>query len=254
MLIAAVVVLGVVVGSYLGLVADRLPRGESTSHGRSHCDACGAELRWYELVPLVSWLVQRGRCRHCGVPITVAPLLVEMVTGAVFAAMAARFGWRLELAAFLVLAGALVVLSIIDLRTHRLPRQIIYVTAALGAPLLVAAALVDDRPARLGWAAVGATGAVAFFLLLYMGWKGAMGDGDVRLAGLLGLYLGWIGPMHVPVGLFLGFVVGAVVGVAAMARGAAGRRTMLPFGPFLAVGAVVTVVWGRDLIDLWLGH
>lgn len=252
MLIGAAAVLGVVVGSYLGLVADRLPRGESTSHGRSHCDACGAELRWFELVPIVSWLAQRGRCRRCGVSITVAPLVVEMVTGLVFAAMAARFGWHVEVAAFVVLAAALVVLSIIDLRTHRLPRQIIYVAAALGAPLLVAAAIVDDAPRRLAWAAVGAVGGVAFFLVLYLGWKGAMGDGDVRLAGLLGLYLGWIGPLHVPVGLFLGFVAGAVVGVVAMARGSAGRKTMLPFGPFMAVGAVVAILWGRDIIDAWL--
>ncbi len=254
MLIVAVAVLGVVVGSYLGLVADRLPRHEPTSHGRSHCDTCGVELRWFELVPIVSWLAVRGRCRGCGVPITAVPLVVEIVTGAGYAAMAARFGWHVELAAFLVLTSALVVLSVIDLRTHRLPRQVIYIAAALGAPILVVAALIDDEPERLLWAGVGAAGAVAFFLALYLGWKGAMGDGDVRLAGLLGLFLGWIGPMHVPVGLFLGFLAGALAGVAAMARGKGGRKTMLPFGPFMAVGAFATIIWGRQLIDAWLGR
>jgi len=250
--IALIAILGVLVGSYLGVVADRVPRGEPTGTGRSHCDACGADLRWFELIPLFSWLVQSGRCRRCGASITLAPLLTEVVTGALFGGIAARFGTHVETAAFLVLVAALVPLSIIDLRTHRLPRQLIYVAAAVGTPLLVVAALVADEPQRLWWAAIGAGGALAFFLALYLGWSGGMGDGDVRLSALLGLYLGWIGPMHVPVGLFLGFLAGAVVGVIAMARGG-DRKTAVPFGPFMALGAVTVVFWGHPLIRLWLG-
>jgi leader peptidase (prepilin peptidase) / N-methyltransferase len=251
-LVGALSVLGLFVGSYVGLVADRLPRGEPTATGRSRCDACGHELSWTELIPVLSWVVQRARCRHCGSPITLAAPGVEMLTALTFGAMAWRFGAQWELVAYCVLMAGLVTLSIIDLRTHRLPRQIIYVCAAMAAPFLAAGALVHDEPRRLLWASIGAAGAVAFFALLYFGWRGAMGDGDVRLAGLLGLHLGWIGPLHVPVGLFLGFVAGAVVGVVAMARGA-GRKTMLPFGPFMALGATVTILWGRDLIDAWLG-
>ena len=253
MFITLLVLFGLMVGSYLGVVADRLPREEPTSTGRSHCDACGAELRWFELIPVVSWLVQRGRCRRCGVSITVAPLLMEIVTGALFGVMAARFGQHLETAAFVVLVGALMALSVIDLRTRRLPRQLIYFAGALGAPLLVAAALLAHEPQRIWWAAVGGSGALVFFLALYFGWSGGMGDGDVRLAGLLGMYLGWIGLMHVPIGLFLGFLAGAVVGVAAMAKGG-DRKTAVPFGPFMAVGALIAMVWGHPIVNLWLGH
>lgn len=252
MFIAFVAVLGLLVGSYLGVVADRLPRDEPTSTGRSHCDACGAELRWFELIPVASWLLQKGRCRRCGASITLAPLLMELVTAGLFAAIAARFGAELETAAFILLVAVLIPLSVIDLRTHRLPRQLIYFCGALGAPLLVVAALVAHEPERIWWAGVGAGGALAFFLALYLGWSGGMGDGDVRLAALLGMYLGWIGLMHVPVGLFLGFLAGAVVGVVAMARGG-GRKTAVPFGPFMAVGAMVVVFWGHPIIRLWLG-
>lgn len=252
MFVTLVVLLGVLCGSYLGVIADRLPRGEPTSTGRSHCDACGADLRWFELVPIISWIAQRGRCRRCGVHITLAPLLTEIVTGTLFGVMAARFGVHLETVAYVVLVGALVPLSIIDLRTRRLPREIIYVAGAVGAPVLVVAALVADEPQRIWWAGVGAGSALAFFLALYLGWRGGMGDGDVRLAGLLGLSLGWIGLAHIPVGLFLGFLAGSIVGVVALARGG-GRKTALPFGPFMAIGAVVTMIWGHWIIDLWLG-
>jgi leader peptidase (prepilin peptidase)/N-methyltransferase len=254
MFVAGFVVLGVVIGSYLGVLAYRLPRHEATSTGRSHCDACGALLEWFELIPIVSWLALRGRCRRCGVPITVEALLMEIGTGVLFGAMAARFGRHLELAAYLVLAAALMVLSSIDLHTRRLPRQVIYVTASVTVPLLVAAALVDHQPERLWWAAVGGAGAVAFFLVLYLGWKGGMGDGDVRLAGLLGLHLGWIGLLHVPIGLFLGFLAGAIVGVVVMSRKGGDRKATVPFGPFMALGAVCTIWWGHQIIDTWLGR
>ena len=223
MFVTLLVVLGVLSGSYLGVVADRLPREERTSTGRSHCDACGAALRWFELIPILSWLVQRGRCRRCGASITWAPLLMEILTGTLFGAMGARFGFHLETAAFVVLVGVLMPLGLIE-------------------------------PQRIWWAAVGGGGALAFFLALYLGWSGGMGDGDVRLAGLLGMYLGWIGLSHVPIGLFLGFLLGAVVGVALIARNGGDRKTAIPFGPFMAMGAVVTVLWGRNIVHLWLGH
>lgn len=254
MFVTLLVVLGVLSGSYLGVVADRLPREEPTSTGRSHCDACGAALRWFELIPIISWLVQRGRCRGCGASITLAPLLMEILTGALFGAVAVRFGVHVETAAFVVLVAVLMPLSLIDLRTKRLPRQLIYFGGAVGAPLLVVAALVADEPHRIWWAAVGGGGALAFFLALYLGWSGGMGDGDVRLAALLGMYLGWIGLSHVPIGLFLGFLLGAVVGVAVLARNGGDRKTAVPFGPFMAVGAVITVLWGRSIVRLWLGH
>jgi leader peptidase (prepilin peptidase) / N-methyltransferase len=166
--------------------------------------------------------------------------------------MGAKFGATWETAAFCVLSAGLVVQSWIDLRTRRLPRQITYVTLALGAPLLVIAALVRDEPRRVVTMLAGAAIALAFMALLYVLSHGGLGEGDVRIAPLLGAYLGWLGLPYVPVGLFLGFLFGSIVGVAAMVVGKAGRKTAIPFGPFLAAGTLVAVFIGRAVIDrLW---
>ncbi len=244
-------VLGLLVGSYLALVAVREPAGESSVGGRSHCDSCRATLCWFELVPVLSWVVQRGRCRSCGARVPVTSTAVELVTAALFAGLAARFGTHWELGGFLVLASSLVVLTLIDLSTQRLPRRMIYLTAALGVPFLVVGALERGESVRLQWALFGSLGALAFFGFLALGWRGSMGDGDVRLAALLGLFLGWIGPMHTPVGLFFGFLLGAVVGTVRLARGA-GLRTKLAFGPYLAMGALLAIFFGHPVIALWL--
>jgi leader peptidase (prepilin peptidase)/N-methyltransferase len=166
--------------------------------------------------------------------------------------MAVRFDWNWELGAFLVFASALVILTLIDLRTKRLPREIIYTAALVAAPFLVAGAFVDDELRRVTWAAVCAVAAVAVFAIVYVVSRGGMGDGDVRLAGLIGLHLGWIGPAHAVVGLFAGFLFGAVAGIAALLSGA-GRKKALPFGPFMAMGAIAAALFGRPIVRAWLG-
>ncbi len=251
MLEATCAIFGLLAGSYLGVLADRLPAGEATVAGRSHCDACGATLRWFELLPVISWLLQRGRCRRCHAGVPVTSTVIELVTAGLFAGLAARFGPRWELGGFLVLGGGLVLLSVIDLRTQTLPRRIIYVMTSLALPFLVVGALRRHQGVRLEWAVFGSVGALGFFMVLYFGWRGSMGDGDVRLAAMLGLFLGWIGPMHTPVGLFLGFLAGAIVGSIHISRSHA-IKTKLAFGPYLALGATVAIFIGHPLIRLWL--
>ena len=204
-------------------------------------------MRWFELVPVV----QRGRCRACGARVPVTSTAIEVLTAALFVGLAVRFGAEWELGGFLVLASGLIVLSLIDLSTQRLPRRMIYLTAALGTPFLVAGAIQGGEAVRLQWALFGSLGALAFFGFLALGWRGSMGDGDVRLAALLGLFLGWIGPMHTPVGLFFGFLLGAVVGSVRLARGA-GLKTKLAFGPYLAMGAMAIIFVGHPVIGVWL--
>jgi leader peptidase (prepilin peptidase) / N-methyltransferase len=252
MIVAAMVVLGLLIGSFLTVVADRVPEGRSIVSPGSACGACGMNLGVPDLVPVFSWLALRGRCRGCGARIGVEPLIIEIVNAGLFAAMAVEFGLSWELAAFCVFAAGLVALSAIDLKTKRLPRQVTYTTAAIGAPLLVIAALVNDEPERIWMAALGAGIAFAFMLLIYIVSRGGMGDGDVRLAPLLGMHLGWLNPGIVMVGLFLGFLLGAIVGVALMASGVAGRRTKIPFGPFLAAGSLLAVFVGQAFVDaIW---
>lgn len=164
--------------------------------------------------------------------------------------MAVHFEDSVATIAFCVLSAGLIALSWIDLRTKRLPREISYVTLAIGAPLLTLDALIDSDTRRIVDMAVGALIALAFMGLVYVASRGGLGDGDVRLSPLLGAYLGWLGLPYVPVGLFLGFLFGSIVGVGAMVAGRAGRKTALPFGPFLAAGTLVAVFVGRSVIDL----
>ena len=254
LLIVYAAVLGLIIGSFLTVVVDRVPRGASIVSPGSACGACGLRLGPRDLVPVFSWLVLGGKCRRCRTSIGIEPLVLELTTCGLFVAMAVHFDRVAETIAFCTLSAGLVALSWIDLKTKRLPREVTYVTAALGLPVLVIAALVRDEPRRIATMAGGAAIALAFMWILYVASRGGMGDGDVRLSPLLGAYLGWLGLPYVPIGLFLGFLLGSIVGVGAMVVGRAGRRTALPFGPFLAAGTVLAVFVGRSAIDrLWPG-
>ncbi len=245
-------VMGVMIGSFLTVVVDRVPRGGSIVAPPSACGSCGMRLGVLDLVPVLSWLALRGKCRRCRAPIGIEPIVVELANASIFVLFGLHFGAAAVLPAFCILGAALVALTWIDLREQRLPREITYVAFVLGAIALAVAALVDDEPRRIWTMLFGATLALAIMGAIYLGSRGGLGEGDVRLAPLLGLYLGWLNPAIVPVGLFYGFVLGAVVGVAMMAAGKAGRRTALPFGPFLAAGTVVAVFAGQWFVDmLW---
>jgi len=252
MVIAYTAILGLLIGSFLTVVADRVPRGKSVVTPGSACGSCGLELGPLDLVPVFSWLVLRGRCRRCRAKIGVEPLVIEITNASLFIAFAIKFGLSWELAAFCALSAGLVALSWIDLRTKRLPREIIYVTAAIGVPLLCVAALVRHEPRRIWMMLLGASIALACMALIYALSRGGMGDGDVRLSPLLGAYLGWLNPGFVGVGLFLGFLSGSIVGVVLMIAGRGGRKTAVPFGPFLALGTIIAVWAGQPCVDLLL--
>lgn len=252
MVIACTTVLGLLIGSFLTVVVDRVPRGDSVVTPGSTCGHCGLLLGPLDLVPVVSWVVLRGKCRRCRAAIGVEPLLLELATAALFVAFTVKFHATWELAAYCVFGAGLIALSWIDLHTKRLPREITYATAAIGVPLLCIAALVRHEPRRMWMMLLGAACALAFMGLVYLLSRGGMGDGDVRLSPLLGAFLGWLNPGFVAPGLFLGFLYGAVVGVVVMAVSHGGRKTSVPFGPFLAAGSVTAVWLGQPMIDLLL--
>ncbi len=252
MTIAISAAYGLLIGSFLTVVVDRVPRGASIVSPGSACGNCGLRLGFRDLVPVFSWLALRGRCRRCRTNIGTEPLVLELLTCVLFASFAWKFGLDWALPAFCVLGAGLIALSWIDLRTKRLPREIIYVTAAIGIPLLCLASLVRHEPRRMWMMLLGAAIALGFMALVYVASRGGMGDGDVRLSPLLGAYLGWLNPGLVAVGLFFGFFSGAVVGVAMMATGRAGRKTAVPFGPFLAFGTIIAVFVGQRFIDIFM--
>ncbi|MBI4884412.1 MAG: prepilin peptidase [Actinobacteria bacterium] len=251
---ATYALMGLLFGSFLTVVVDRVPRGASIALPGSACGNCGLHLGPLDLVPVFSWLVLRGKCRRCRMSIGIEPLVLELSTSLLFALMAWHFRATWRTAAFCALIAGLVALSWIDLRTRRLPRQIIYATALVGVPLLCVAALAEGEPKRLWMLLAGAGISLAAMALIYWASNGGMGDGDVRLAPLLGAYLGFLNPGLALVGLFFGFLAGAVVGVAVMVIVGGDRKMKVPFGPFMALGTVVAVFYGQDYIDLILAR
>jgi leader peptidase (prepilin peptidase) / N-methyltransferase len=241
--IAAATVLGALIGSFLNVVIHRLPLGESLVSPGSHCPACDAPVRSFDNVPVLSWVVLRGRCRSCGAPISVRYPAVELLTAASFAAVVAVRGFDDGLWLELPFVACLIALAGIDLDHQLLPNKIVYPMAAYG---LVVSLIVatDDFPEHL----IAGVGAFAFLLLAVLAYPSGMGMGDVKLAGAMGIYLG----VSIVPALLAAFFTGTVFGLAVIAReGAQARKKAVPFGIFLAVGGLVGVLAGPELIDVY---
>jgi leader peptidase (prepilin peptidase) / N-methyltransferase len=235
--------IGACCGSFLNVVIWRLPRGESIVSPASHCPGCGHQIRARDNIPMFSWFLLRGHCRNCNEPISARYPVVEGLVAVVFAAVTAVNGVHWDLAWQLPLAAVLVAVAFIDLDLQVIPNKIVYPTAVWG---LVSAALIrpSDLPTLLAWGA----GAFLFLLLTALVYPGGMGMGDVKLAGVMGLYLG----SSVLPALLAAFLSGSVVGITLMARhGAKARKMGVPFGPFLALGGIIALLVGPDLIQAY---
>ena len=247
-LVAGLGLLGLVFGSFLNVVIYRVPRGESIVVPRSRCPACGATLASFDNIPVVSYLVLQGRCRSCRAPISAQYPIVEILTASLFAGTAARFGFAWPLPAYVVLAAGLIVLAAIDLERQVLPKRIVYVvTVAVGVLILVASAETGDWH-RLVVAACSAAGWFVVFFGINATSPRLLGFGDVRLAPVLGLALGWMGVGYVLAGFFLACLFGAAVGIGLIAAGRARLATRVSFGPFLALGTEIAVLAGSGLL------
>jgi leader peptidase (prepilin peptidase) / N-methyltransferase len=245
-------VLGLVVGSFLNVVIYRVPRDESLLRPGSHCPNCQAAIPPIHNVPVLSWLLLRGRCGSCASAIALRYPLVEAGTAGLFLAVTLRFGVTLALPAYLYLAAVGIALAMIDVDVRRLPDPIVLPSYLVGALLLVPACVRHSAWGSAGrcLAAMAALG--AFYLLLALAYPGGIGLGDVKLAGLLGLYLGWLGWSAVVVGTFAGFVFGGVVGVVLMVAGRATRKTAIAFGPYMLAGAALAVFASAPIMA-WYG-
>ena len=239
--------LGLLVGSFLNVVVWRVPRGESVVRPPSACPACAAPVRPRDNVPVVSWVLLRGRCRECEAPVSRRYPLVELTTAALFAGTALRFGADPVLPAFLYLAAVGLALALIDLDCKRLPNALTLPSYPVAVVLLGAAALLGSESGELVRALLGGAAMYAVYFALCFAYPAGMGFGDVKLSGVLGLYLGWLGWGAWSVGLFLGFLLGALFGLALIAARRGGRKTAVPFGPFMLAGALLAVLVGEDL-------
>jgi len=240
-------VLGLLIGSFLNVVVWRVPRGESVVSPPSHCPKCDTPIAPRDNVPVLSWLVLRGRCRHCRNPISARYPLVEAFTGALWAGLAAWFGPVAQLPAYLVFAAVGIALALIDLDVRRLPDMLTLPSYPVGIVLLGIASAVHRDAWSFERALIGMAALFAFyFTVAFISPKG-MGFGDVKLSGVVGLNLAWLGWSELVVGAFGAFMVGAVVGVGLMLFAGGGRKTKVPFGPFMLAGAFVGIFLGGPI-------
>jgi len=245
--------LGLLAGSFLNVVAHRVPAGVPVTHPASRCPACGAPIRWRDNIPIVSWVLLRGRCRDCSSPISIRYPLVELTTALLFASTAAviRLNWILP--AYLWFVALTFVLSIVDLEHKRLPNRILYPGTIVGAVLLtigaVAEGSLDAMPRALG----GGAGYFALLLLVALAARGGFGMGDVKLAFVLGLFTAYRSWETLGVAVFAAFALGGVVSILLLVVGRARRKDTIPFGPWLVLGSWVAIAWGEPIAEWYLG-
>jgi len=256
---------GTFIGSFLNVVVYRVPLGRSVVSPPSACGNCGHPVRPYDNIPLISWLLLRGRCRYCKEPISARYPLVELGGAVAFGLV----GWRflpgllgaatgaeiaaavLQLVAFLYFAAIGIALALIDLDTHRLPNVLVLPAYAVGLALLGSAAALTGSWVQLLVAAGGAIATGGFYLVLALARPGAIGMGDVKLAGVIGLFVGWLGVPELLVATIAAALLGGIVGVGMLLAGR-GRRARLAFGPWLLAGAWIAILVGASLSAAYL--
>jgi len=258
-------ILGVVIGSFLNVVVHRVPAGRSVVAPASACPQCGHAIRRRDNVPVLSWLVLRGRCRDCGAPISVRYPAVELGTGLLFALVAVvaspvtaasardTTGSVLVFVGLLFLMAVSVALALIDLDTHTLPNAIVYPSAAVLVVALLGASVADGDLSPFLRGLVGAAVLGGAYLVLALAVPGGMGLGDVKLAVVLGLVLAYLGWGPLAVGAFGAFLVGGTVAIVLLALGRVRRRGGIPFGPSMLVGAWIGIASGAPLWQGYLG-
>ena len=244
MALAVVLVFGLVLGSFLNVVIARLPERRSLLAPRSACPVCGAPIAWYDNVPLLSFVVLRGRCRACATPIPWRYPLVEAMTAVLLAAAWVEFGPTLEFAVAAALLAALLAITVIDLRHQIIPDAITF-------PGILAGITANVATRHLGWAdvALGIVLGGGIFFVIIVASRGGMGAGDMKLGAMLGAFLGWKITLF---GLMVGVVLGGAWAVALMALGVRGRKDAIPFGPFLALGGATALFWGEGVVKWYV--
>lgn len=252
---------GLLIGSFLNVVVYRVPAGKSIVSPPSACGNCGHEVRGYDNIPILSWLILRGKCRDCASPISTRYPLVELAGGLAFAAVALFFvppiivagstpntvAAIIVLVAFLYLAAISIALVLIDIDVRRLPNSIVLPAYAVGAVLFTVAAVLTGDFGPLLTSAIGSIALGGIYLALAFFVPGGMGLGDVKLAGALGLFLGWLGWGPLAVGAIFAFLLGGVFGIILIAVRKGGRKTAIPFGPWMVAGAWVGIFAGTPI-------
>lgn len=245
--------IGLAFGSFANVVASRVPEGRSVIRPGSRCPNCCRALSWHENVPVVSFLFLRGRCRSCRWRIPVRYPLVEILMAGTFTAVSAKFGlvWRIPL--LLVFSFTLVTITITDVEHRRIPSAIVWWSILLALPLMVGAAIIEGRPGSVAVALLGAIGFSGGLRVIHELNPKWMGFGDVRLALLLGLVLGFAGAATLLTGILLSFAYGTVIGLFLIVIGKGEFGRAIPFGPYLALGSMTALFAGNSIWSAYTG-
>jgi len=234
---------GLIIGSFFNVVIYRLPRGESVITPPSHCPSCNTRLKTVDLIPVLSYIIYRGKCRYCGAKISLQYPIVELLTAILYLLVYVKFGFTLEGFIYLFLISILIIISFIDLNEKIIPNLLSYSGIIIGLIL----SLIFNHISFLS-AILGLLIPSLLLLIIALIFKGGMGIGDVKLVGMIGTFTGYLYPL---IGIFIGALVGSIVFLPLLITGKIGKKTRIPFGPLISLGTIIMILYGERLIDLY---
>jgi len=248
--IILIFVLGLIVGSFSNVCIYRIPRNESVIYPASHCPKCRTKIKPIDNIPLLSYILLKGRCRNCGSKISIQYPVVEFLTGLIYLIVYLIYGLSIQTLVYIILSSALIIIAFIDLQEQIIPDIISLPGIVIGLILSFIVPYMSFINSALG-ALVGGG------IILIIAWVGsiifkkeAMGGGDVKLAAMIGAFLGW---RYTIISLFLGFFIGALVGIILILSKIKSKEDMVPFGPFIVLGSIITLLWGEKILAWYIG-
>lgn len=245
-MIILVIIYGLLIGSFLNVLIYRIPREESIAFPGSHCPECDHKLRWYDNIPVVSYLTLRGKCRYCGVQISAQYPLIESLNAIVYVVLYIFFGWSIDFVAFALIASVLIAIAGIDLKEQIIPDSLVLSVLVIEVLHKTLNYFINGASPRLADSLLGLVIAGGIFLLIVIVSKGGMGGGDVTLIGALGFVLGVKGILLT---IFFSFILGAIISIFLLASGLKTRKDPIPFGPFIILGFFIVLLWGNGIIS-----
>lgn len=242
---AYIFILGLLLGSFFNVCIYRIPKGESIAFPPSHCTSCDSRIKWYDLIPVISYIILRGRCRHCKEKISIRYPIVELTTGLLFLAVYLEYGISAETAKYIVFTSLLIIIGMIDFDTTDVYDSTIIIGIIAGLAFTAAAYFLKSDVTGLILGALFGGGIIAVIIILTKG----MGWGDAEICFLCGLFLGF---KLTIVMMFLSFVIGGVTGIILLVLKLKTRKDYIPFGPFVALAGIITVLFGQYLVNFYM--
>lgn len=242
-------ILGIIIGSFLNVCIYRIPRGESVVFPASHCTSCGVPLKWYNLIPLLSYIFQRGKCSYCGEKISLQYPIIELLDGFVYLYMYSHFGFNIDFIFYSIVFSILIVISIIDFMYQIIPDSLNIIILIIAIIYKIFKYRLYGVSPNIVNSILGILLSSGLFLLIAVISKGGMGGGDIKLIGVLGFVLGL---RMVCLNILLSFILAGIISIVLLAFKIVGIKDPIPFGPFICFSFMITAIWGDKIINWYL--